>query len=137
MTPLPLDSIALNRGDPDAGGLHADRAAIFAHVNPLCKCEGHTRAMKADAPAGPTLALDRDQEGGLVVTGAGFRSGERVTILVKTVAAARQVAVDQDGSFRVELGALATARGGALWVTAAGDRGSRATLVLPLRNELH
>lgn len=93
--------------------------------------------MGAEAPAEPTLALDRDQEGGLVVTGAGFRSGERVTILVRTVAAARRAAVDQDGTFRVELGRLETARGGALWVTATGDRGSRATLVLPLRSGLH
>ena len=93
--------------------------------------------MGAEAPAEPTLALDRGQEGGLVVIGEGFQPGERVTILVTTVASARQGAVDQDGSFRIDLGPLTTTRGGALWVTATGDRGSRATLVFPLRNELH
>ena len=93
--------------------------------------------MAAEAPAEPTLALDRGPDDGLVVTGANFQPRERVTILVKTIAAARQAAVDQDGSFRVEFGPLPTARGGALWVTATGDRGSRATLVLPLRKGLH
>ena len=84
-----------------------------------------------------TLDLEHDPQAGFTVTGEGFLPGERVTVLVKTIGGARQTVVDQDGAFRVAVGAVAPAGGGALWITATGDRGSRATLVLPRASGLH
>jgi hypothetical protein len=92
--------------------------------------------MTAGAEEEPTLAVERQPETGLVVTGEGFPPGDRVTVLVKTIGGARQAAVDQDGSFRVEIGPLASAVAGTLWVTAIGDSGSRATLVVPRSSRL-
>jgi hypothetical protein len=85
-----------------------------------------------------TLALEHDPQAGFTVTGAGFMPGERVTVLIKTIGGARQAVVDQDGAFRLPIGpAAAPAGGGTLWITATGDRGSRATLVLPRPSRLH
>ena len=84
-----------------------------------------------------TLALEHDPQTGLTVTGEGFLPGERVTVLVKTIGGARQTVVDQDGAFRVAVGAVASAGAGTLWVTATGDSGSRATLVVPRPSRLH
>jgi hypothetical protein len=75
----------------------------------------------------PTLVL----EAGLVVVGEGFVPGERVTVLVKSLHGAHQTELDQDGGFRLEIEA------GALWISATGDRGSRAELVLPRPSRLH
>ena len=83
------------------------------------------------------LALEQGEDGCLVVSGAGFPPGERVTVLVKTIGGARQTVVDQDGAFRVEVGPLASAVAGTLWVTATADSGSRATLVVPRPSRLH
>jgi hypothetical protein len=91
----------------------------------------------AEANSEPTLALAHEPEAGPVVTGQGFLPGERVTVLVKTIGDARQIVVDQDGAFRVEVGPLASAVAGTLWVTATGDGGSRATLVVPRPSRLH
>jgi hypothetical protein len=91
----------------------------------------------AGAGREPTLALEHEPETGLVVKGEGFPPGERVTVLVKTIGGARQTVVDQDGAFRVEVGPLASAVAGTLWVTATGDSGSRATLVVPRPSRLH
>jgi hypothetical protein len=91
----------------------------------------------ADARKEPTLAVEHDPETGLVVRGEGFPPGERVTVLVKTIGSARQTVVDQDGAFRVEVGPLASAAAAGLWVTAAGDSGTRATLVVPRPSRLH
>jgi len=93
--------------------------------------------MTAGTGKEPTLAVEHDPEIGLVVRGEGFPPGERVTVLVKTVGDARQMVIDQDGSFRVEVGPLASAVAGTLWVTATGDSGSRATLVVPRPSRLH
>jgi hypothetical protein len=84
-----------------------------------------------------TLALEHDAQTGLTVTGEGFVPGEHVTVLVKTIGSARQAVVDQEGAFRVVIGAVAPAAGVALWITATGDQGSRATLVLPRPSRLH
>jgi hypothetical protein len=91
----------------------------------------------AGAEKGPTLAVEHEPETGLVVRGEGFPPGERVTVLVKTIGGARLAVVDQDGAFRVEVGPLASAVAGTLWVTATGDSGSRTTLVLPGPSRLH
>jgi hypothetical protein len=93
--------------------------------------------MTAEMGMEPTLALQHEPETGLVVRGEGFPPGDRVTVLVKTIGSARQIVVDQDGAFRVEVGPLASAVAGALWVTATGDSGSRATLVVPRPSRLH
>ena len=93
--------------------------------------------MTAGAEKDATLAVEHQPETGLVVTGEGFPPGERVTVLVKTIGGARQAVVDQDGAFRVEVGPLAPAAAGTLWVTATGDSGSRATLVVPRPSRLH
>jgi hypothetical protein len=84
-----------------------------------------------------SLALEHEPQTGFAVTGEGFLPGERVTVLVKTIGEARQTVVDQEGGFRVEIGPLAGAAGGSLWITATGDRGSCATLVLPRPSRLH
>jgi hypothetical protein len=84
-----------------------------------------------------SLALKHEPQTGFAVTGEGFLPGERVTVLVKTIGEARQTMVDQEGGFRVEIGPLAGAAVGSLWITATGDRGSRATLVLPRPSRLH
>lgn len=93
--------------------------------------------MTAAAGNEPTLALEHEPEAGLVVRGEGFPPGDRVTVLVKTIGDARQIVVDQDGSFSVEVGPLASAVAGTLWVTATGDSGSRASLVVPRPSRLH
>jgi len=85
----------------------------------------------------PTLAVEHEPETGLVVTGQGFPPGERITVLVKTIGGARQNVVDQDGAFRIEVGPLPSAAAAGLWVTATGDGGSRATLVVPRPSRLH
>jgi hypothetical protein len=91
----------------------------------------------AETEEEPTLALEHEPETGLVVRGEGFPPGDRVTVLVKTVGDARQTVVEQDGSFRVEVGGLASAGAGGLWITATADSGSRATLVVPRPSRLH
>jgi hypothetical protein len=78
----------------------------------------------------PRLELGPD----LVVTGTGFIPGECIAVLVKTIGSAEQTVVDQNGSFRMEIGPLGA---GVLSITATGDRGSRATLVLPRPSRLH
>jgi len=93
--------------------------------------------MAAGAGKGPTLALGHEPGTGFVVRGEGFAPGERVTVLVKTIGDARRFVVDQDGAFRLEVGPLAPAAAGTLWVTAAGDGGSRASLVVPRPSRLH
>jgi hypothetical protein len=93
--------------------------------------------MTAGGDKEPTLAVEHQPATGLVVTGEGFPPGDRVTVLVKTIGGARQAVVDQDGSFRVEVGQLASPAAGTLWVTATGDSGSRATLVVPRPSRLH
>ena len=84
-----------------------------------------------------TLDLEHDPQAGFTVTGEGFQPGERVTVLVRTIGGARLTVVDQDGAFRLAIGAAAPAGGGTLWITATGDRGSHATLVLPRPSRLH
>jgi hypothetical protein len=92
----------------------------------------------AGAGKEPTLAVEHEPETGLVVRGEGFPPGDRVTVLVKTIGGARQTVVDDhDGAFRVEVGPLASSAAGTLWVTATGDSGRRATLVLPRPSRLH
>jgi hypothetical protein len=93
--------------------------------------------MTAGTGSEPTLAVEHEPGTGLVVTGEGFPPGERVTVLVKTIGGARQIVVDQDGEFRVEIGPLGPAGPGAVWITATGDSGSRATLVVPRPRRLH
>ena len=67
------------------------------------------------------LALD-----GRAVTGTGFLPGERVTV-VAGGGTLRAVTAGPDGSFRLE---LETSRA-VFWITAEGDRGSRAALAVP------
>lgn len=84
-----------------------------------------------------SIALEHDPPAGFTVTGEGFLPGERVTVLAKAIGGAWQAIVDQDGAFRVAIGAAAPAGGGTLWITATGDHGSRAALVLPRPSRLH
>ncbi len=93
--------------------------------------------MTAGTGEEPTLALEHEPQTGLVVRGEGFPPGERVAVLVKTIGDARLTVVDQDGAFPVEVGPLASPVAGTLWVTATGDSGSRATLVVPRPSRLH
>jgi hypothetical protein len=92
-----------------------------------------------DAEAGqePTLAVEHEPGTGLVVRGEGFPPGERVTVLVKTIGGVRRAVVDQDGSFRIEVGPLPSAAAGGLWITATAEGGCRATLVVPRPSRLH
>jgi len=131
-----LDSIVLSWEIPTPGNSVADRAAIFAQAQPVCK-PGHTRAVTTGAGEGPTLAVEHGPDTGLVVVGEGFPPGERITVLVKTIGGVRHMVVDQDGAFRVEVGLPASPAAAGLWVTATGDGGSRATLVVPRPSRLH
>ena len=97
---------------------------------------GHTRAVTDGAGHEPTLALEHEPETGLAVVGTGFPPGERVTLLVKTIGGEQQTVVDQDGAFRIGIDPVG-GRAGTLWITADGDRGSSATLVLPRPSRLH
>ena len=84
-----------------------------------------------------TLALEHDAQTGFTVTGEGFVPGEHVTVLVKTIGSARQAVVDQEGAFRVVIGAVAPAAGVRALDHRHGRPGSRATLVLPRPSRLH
>lgn len=92
--------------------------------------------MTAGAGSEPTLALEPGETDGVVVSGDGFGPGECVRVVVHPAGAAQETAADHDGAFRVEFGPLPLPRG-ALWLTAIGDRGSRATLVLDRPRRLH
>ncbi|HVM55982.1 MAG TPA: hypothetical protein VMT74_00875 [Gaiellaceae bacterium] len=71
------------------------------------------------------IALD-----GRVVTGTGFLPGERVTVIAGGVS--REATAGPDGAFRLELATPRTV----LWIRADGDRGSSATLAVPLAKRL-
>jgi hypothetical protein len=92
--------------------------------------------LTAGAGPEPTLALEPGETGGFVVTGAAFRPGERVRVIVHPAGATQETSADHDGAFRAEFRPLPPPRG-ALWLTAIGNRGSRATLVLDRPHRLH
>jgi hypothetical protein len=85
-------------------------------------------AAVAPVPA-PELGLVRGQT--LVVTGAGFRASEHVTVTLTSFGIRIRHGVASNGRFRLDFGAVPAARCAPLRVVAIGSRGSHAQIVLP------
>ncbi len=83
----------------------------------------------ADRPA-PSLRLAQNQP--LVLSGALFAGGERVTVTVHARRPyLRRVVANPDGSFSVSFGVVRFTRCGGLIAEAAGSAGDRAMLRIP------
>ena len=86
----------------------------------------------ASAASQPRLALVDDEP--LVVRGAAFSPGERVTVTALTLLGPKRVVATagQGGAFRASLRIVGTPCGRAFTILATGTRGSRATLRLAI-----
>jgi hypothetical protein len=81
------------------------------------------------SPARPKAHLRLLDRAPLTVTGAHFRAGEHVRIVVvATVPASRSVRASRDGSFTARFDSVSVGRCGELAVQAVGARGDRASL---------
>lgn len=99
-------------------------AAASIVLASFTSCATAAVPQEADSPIRARLALADLQP--LVVTGAGFRSRERVRLLVSAGRVAeRIVRAGADGRFRTVFG-FSIGRCDAVVVQAIGDRGSRA-----------
>jgi hypothetical protein len=99
-------------------------AAACVALAALTTCASAAVALEADATSRPTLALTDLQP--LVVTGKGFRAGERVRLIVSANRVVeRTVRASASGQFRVAF-RLWIGRCDAVVVQAFGGRGSRA-----------
>ena len=87
----------------------------------------------AAAAAPPAPSLDWSTKPQFVVTGAHFKAGEQVTVIVTSAGLHVGHAVARDGAFRTSFGSLKPAACGPFRIFAIGNRGSRAIVTLPAR----
>ena len=90
-------------------------------------------AAPASASAAGTPVLRLESRAPLALHGLHFRSGERVTVVVRAArSTTRSVLADDAGSFTVTFGRVPVSRCGGVAATATGSLGSSAALKLQL-----
>lgn len=111
-------------------GVKPPRFLLAAIVGVLGTWIAATAALPAGSGGRPTLALTSETP--LVVTGRGFKAGERVTVVAAVARSEfrKKVSAGTSGRFNARFGA-ADASCGPVYVRAFGRQGSRTALRRP------
>jgi hypothetical protein len=79
----------------------------------------------------PSITFHRTPH--FVVAGTGFRSDEKVTVLVSSLERRAKAVAAANGAFRIDLGTLHVAKCAPLRIAVIGNLGSRVTMGVPAR----